>query len=291
MGWSQVFSRIFDKWRSPAREARAWRRHYEALRFQGHGGGRILTHRALIRLPLRRGQLWGSTVIAVGIAAIWFAAQPVVTEAWRVMLDIGHTSLGLEDPVLQSATHLSFYTFRIPYSGLADPAPSQTIWWVTVFITLALFFASFLIEFAYLPLTYILRSVVFIQASALVFFSLWPAAFPFALADYLYGMMLAGYVLIGLVPIVFGLTYYVFDFGIVKKLLLTAIVMLHLAVFIPLQYLLQGYLVHQLSFLFLPVMFFLFGLPVDILILIAFYGWGMSWEPRTTAANPALPPA
>lgn len=286
--WSQAFFRIFR--RSRAREARAWRRHFESLRFTGHGGGQIATHRALIHLPVRRSQLWVSAVVAVALSIGWFALQPLIAQLWQLILETGQAALGLGSAVAHTETQVGFYSFRIPYPDIADYLPSSAVWWLTLIVTLLLFSLSFMINFRYLPFTYILRSALFIQLAAMVFFALWPAAFPYSLSDYLYGMLLAGYVLIGLVPLVFGLTYFVFDFGILKKIGLTLMVMAHLALFIPLQYLLQGYVIHQLSLLFLPLSFFLLGLPVDVLLLIAFYSWGMSWEPRG-AASAAAPPA
>jgi len=78
------------------------------------------------------------------------------------------------------------------------------------------------------------------------------------------------------VPLLFGLTYYIFDFGLLKKAFLTAITMTHLALFLPLQVLVQA-LFLQKTVLFMPVLYIIFGMPVDILIIIAFYSWGMTW--------------
>jgi len=33
--------------------------------------------------------------------------------------------------------------------------------------------------------------------------------------------------------------------------------------------------------LFMPVLYIVFGLPVDVLIILAFYSWGMSWPFKT----------
>ncbi len=51
----------------------------------------------------------------------------------------------------------------------------------------------------------------------------------------------------------------------------------HLTLFVPLQILLQT-VVLQKSVLFMPVLYIVFGLPVDVLIILAFYSWGMSWS-------------
>ena len=42
------------------------------------------------------------------------------------------------------------------------------------------------------------------------------------------------------------------------------------------------WLIHQGSLLLQPVLFLVFGLLVEILVLVAFYGWGMSWPAQGT---------
>lgn len=53
----------------------------------------------------------------------------------------------------------------------------------------------------------------------------------------------------------------------------------HLTVFVPFQVLLQA-LVLEKSILYMPVLYIIFAVPVDILIIIAFYSWGMTWSFR-----------
>jgi hypothetical protein len=90
------------------------------------------------------------------------------------------------------------------------------------------------------------------------------------------GFVTSGVALISIVPLLFGLTYYIFPFGLMKKVFLTVLTMTHLALFLPLQVLLQALLL-QKSVLFMPVLYIIFGMPVNILITVAFYSWGMTW--------------
>ena len=83
-----------------------------------------------------------------------------------------------------------------------------------------------------------------------------------------------------IVLFLFGLTYYIFDFGLPRKALLTSITMAHLALFLPFQVLLQA-LVLQKSVLFMPVLYIIFGMPVDVMLVIGFYSWGMTWSFRS----------
>jgi hypothetical protein len=56
--------------------------------------------------------------------------------------------------------------------------------------------------------------------------------------------------------------------------------MAHLALFLPLQVLLQA-LFLQKTVLFMPVLYIIFGMPVNILIIMAFYSYGMTWVFRS----------
>jgi hypothetical protein len=56
--------------------------------------------------------------------------------------------------------------------------------------------------------------------------------------------------------------------------------MIHLSQFFPVHILLQATIL-QKSVLFMPLLYIVFGLPVEVLMIIAFYSWGMSW-----ATNP-----
>jgi len=81
----------------------------------------------------------------------------------------------------------------------------------------------------------------------------------------------------GLVPLLLGLTLHVFDLPLWRKLLLTVLLLLHLAVFVPLNVLLHVWLVMRGTAIVMPVLFLLFGLLLDVFIFVAFYGWALSW--------------
>jgi hypothetical protein len=59
--------------------------------------------------------------------------------------------------------------------------------------------------------------------------------------------------------------------------------MIHLSIFLPLQILLQA-IILQKTVLFMPTLYIVFGMPLDVLVIIAFYSWGMSWPAKTESA-------
>jgi hypothetical protein len=130
--------------------------------------------------------------------------------------------------------------------------------------------STFFLPSRLIPIIYLLRGIMLVPATAVLFFALLPARFPHTPDSYMQGLVTAGIALISIIPLLLGLTYYIFYFGLLKKAFLTAITMVHLALFLPLQVLLQS-LFLQKTVLFMPVLYIIFGMPVNILIIIAFY--------------------
>ncbi|HTU33004.1 MAG TPA: hypothetical protein VMF66_04310, partial [Candidatus Acidoferrum sp.] len=202
---------------------------------------------------------------------------PFVCRFWRVVFTRGARLLALNATV--GATDHRFATllhFSVPYPRVESVAPTPELWWTVAIAVLLLFGASFLLKNNYLPFAYLIRAAPCVQVSALAYFAWSPAAFPHTSSGYLEGLMGYGIVLISIVPALFGLTYFIFNFGLFRKVLVTSLTVIHLCLFIPLQALLHAVIL-QKSILFMPVLYIIFGLPLDILIVIAFYSWGMSW--------------
>jgi hypothetical protein len=176
--------------------------------------------------------------------------------------------IGLAEPHLTG-----FIRFDVPYLRMEPVLPSAEAWWLTFAATLALFAASFLLPGRLIPIIYLL---LLVPATALLYFDLLPARFPHTPDSYVQGLVTAGIALISTVPLLFGLTDYIFDFGLWKKALLTAMTMAHLALFLPPPSS-SASSVFAKTVLFMPVLYIIFDMPVNILIIIALYSWGMTW--------------
>jgi hypothetical protein len=125
-----------------------------------------------------------------------------------------------------------------------------------------------------------------VQLTALLDFAVHPGAFPYALPQYGLGFLEAGCAVLAVIPLVLGLTFFPFDIALWRKVALTLLVVAHVAVLLPLQVALHVYVVHHLSLLVMPTMFFIWGILVEIFVFVAFYGWGMSWPDEAHAAAP-----
>jgi hypothetical protein len=249
----------------------------DPVRSRGHRGGVIRMHRALAHFRLGPMNLLTAIFLFVFFTSIWLLFLPKVCQFWNRVLRLGISLLPLRAELGLAEHHLTpFLRFDIPFLRMEPVLPSSQAWWLTFAATLALFGATFLLPSKLIPVTYLLRGMLMVPATALLYFAVLPARFPHTPDSYMEGLVTAGIALISTVPLLFGLTYYIFDFGFLKKAFLTAITMTHLALFLPLQVLVQA-LFLQKTVLFMPVLYIIFGMPVNILIIIAFYSWGMTW--------------
>ncbi len=256
-------------------------RRLERLRYRGYLGGFIARHRALLFSPSNPTKIAGAVLLPIAFLVLWYLVRDHVSNAWLAMFDAWRAILGVSGYVTMVGYEVGEWTrFSVPYLYVPANLPGDTAWWLGVGFVVVLVVGSFLISHAYLPVAYLLRIVALFQGCAQFFFAFWPNQFPYSAAGYIHGMLIAGLMLITLIPVILGFTYYLFDFSLWRKIGLTLMMMVHLAILIPLQYAVHAYILHHCSLLFLPVLFFVFGLPLNVLVFIAFYTWGFSWKNR-----------
>ena len=252
---------------------------------RGHRGGIIPMHRALAHFQLGPWHLVTAISLWIFFSVIWIECLPWICMLWAKIFALGLRFLPLHaDLLLTERLVTRNLRLEIPYLAMAALPPSLMQWAVTCLIAIAVLAFTFFLPSQWIPLVYVLRGVVLVQATALIYFAVFPTSFPHTPESYLGGFAEAGLVLVSLVPLLLALTYYIFDFGLMKKAFLTCAVMTHLMFFIPLQVLLQA-LILQKTVLFMPLLYIVFGMPVDVLLIIAFYSWGMSWSFRVVGTT------
>ena len=256
----------------------ALRRRVERLRNIGHFGGTISQHRALLTLPMSPADYIPAIILAVAIFFIYLFALEYVFNAWSWILEWCSNLFHMELKQGSFGFEVGIFNIYVPYLKIGAATPSNTEWAIGVIIVALVLLISFFLPDRFIPFAYLLRALVFIQTISIVYFLLFSNYFPYSLASYQAVMMLAGLIFIGLVPIIYGLIYYIFDEILIKKLWLTLLTMSHLLLLVPLQYFAHAYLIHEYSLMYMPILFLMFGLMIDVFILIAFYSWGMSWK-------------
>ncbi|MBV9074113.1 MAG: hypothetical protein JOZ10_10805 [Acidobacteria bacterium] len=249
------------------------------LRRRGWRGGIVTPHRAFAQLHVKRIDLVIILASVLGITAAWLFALPAVGEFWFRVFRFWHHALGLEGSVARAPQHWGALHFSIPTVLVSAGAPDMFNWWLTAAITLLIFWGTFGISEEHLPWVYLLRFVVIVQGSALGYFAFEAAKFPHDLPSYTVGMLYFGTIFITLLPLILGFSYFLFDFRYTQKLALTLGTMAYLTLFLPFQYMLHVWIIHK-SILFMPVLYFIFGPFLDVLVFVSLYSWGMSWKAK-----------
>jgi len=258
------------------------------LRFRGAHGGVIRKHRAMVGLQWTAGRVARAVTLSLlGFIGV-FAALPVLGRLYAMFFEEVVWWVGLPAGVSLLEVHVgSLLTIGIPYFRLEGPWPGTVHWLMVGGATAALFLVSFVLPDRFLPAKYFLRFLVIVQTVSLGYFALATPPFLYPLPGYSAGLLTAGMAVLVLVPLVLGLSFYIFDHTLGQQLALTVMLLVHLAVFLPLQVLIHAWLIHNLSALVQPTLFFIFGLLLQVLIFVAFYGWGMSWQGTELPASPA----
>jgi hypothetical protein len=264
------------------------------LRARGARGGVIRKHRAMVGLDWTPGRVARSVLLSLTGAVLLVLALPLLGRAYTLFYEEVVWWVGLPAGVGTTPYHIGdLLTVHVPYLRLAAPWPAQWHWIVVASLTAIAFLLSFLLPARFLPLRYYLRFVAMVQAVSLGYFAFSSPPFLYPLPGYTSGMLAAGMAVLVLVPVVLGFSFYIFDHDLGRQLAFTLAVIGHMAVLLPLQVLIHAWLAHYLSALVQPTLFFVFGLLLEVLVFVAFYGWGMSWAgteiPQTQPTRGARP--
>ena len=252
----------------------------ERLRFRGARGGIIARHRSMRTVEMPRSEILISIALAVGATVAWVLVLPFIMDFWRAMIATGASLMGLPGQLRVENYRLGPIDFDLPSLALPSATPDTTMWWGAAIVTVVLFLLSYLLIKRSVPLAYMLRAMMFVQFCSLAYFIFWPSLYPYGLEDYMANMLMASLAFLTCIPLGLALTYYIFDLGLLKKVFLTLLTLAHLCILAPLQYLVHVYLIYHGSLLFMPVLYLVFGLPLSVMSLVAFYSWGMSWKSR-----------
>jgi len=222
-----------------------------------------------------------AALLVAGFLVVWYLILGLVTRFWGAVVDFWGSVLGFGGVV--GTIHYKLFgliPFSVPDIYVPAGLPGTWTWWAGALFLVVLVASSFLLSPRHLPLAYLLWVLAIFQGCAQIFFAFWAEWFPYTASGYIHTVILASLALISLVPIVLAFTYYVFDFGPARSIALTALMMGHLTVLVPFQYSVHALVLNRASLLFMPFLFLSVGLPLGVLVFIAFYGWGFSWTHR-----------
>ena len=249
------------------------------IRFRGFGGTTIQMHRAIKQVKLSR----ANVVLAVCLPPIFnlllLALLGPMLAMWEAIFGYWTGSLAPHATLGTHVIDLGRYIALISYPQLSAEEPGFYCFMLTVFVSLLLYLLTFRVTPDHmLPLMYIVRACMIIQATALLYFYLWPGRFPHRADAILADALTMSVYFMFLIPWLLGLTFYIFNFTIWQKMGATVLMLLYFAVALPMQYLAHALILHHFSLLFLPILYLVFGIFIDIMMFVALYSWAMSWE-------------
>jgi YaiO family outer membrane protein len=258
---------------------------------RGHRGRIIAPHRAILTLRLTSTRLWLGGLAAVGLATAWCFAINPMAHVWAAMMGFWCEVLALpaQADIVRHPIFGGAWWIEFPRLVTGAAPLTSRVWWAGMIAVIVMVVVSYLLPRRWLPFLYLLRTAAIVQSSAQLFFAIAPGAFPYDIGGYTEVLLTAGMMLIGIVPLLYGLTYFTLDFSRARKLAIVLIAMLHLICFIPMQYVAHAWFMHHGSLLLMPLLFWMFGLPIDVGIVIGFYAWAVSWKTLPIEREQRLP--
>ncbi len=251
--------------------------------YTGAGTSYFQEHRGIACLQFRRSTLLYAILTSVLLVAALLVGERYIASAWGHVLAVIHQTLGLPGVVVMSRHTFGGYALFIPYLELTAGAVTQQALTISLAACILVGTVSFVVNRERVALRYLLRLTAIVHLASVIFFFLTPERFPYTVADYMRGMMIASLCVIVIVPVVLGFTLYLLDLSWLKKWTATLMIVGYIAVLAPLKYGLQAALLHEGSLVFLPILYLLAGIPLDVFVFIAMYAWAMSWSSRSAA--------
>ena len=249
------------------------------LRYCGIGGTPIRPHRSLYQFAWNPGDILITLLLPLVFNLLLLLYLDEVLLLWRGIFEFWLMRLRPGTGISAGNIPIGSFLLHIPVPKLEASLPGMEIWWSTLGVCAAIFLGTFFIPpKRFLPATYILRACLLIQFTALIYFLVLPASFPYDLQSYLTDAIGMSLLFLFIVPWTIGLTYGTFDFSLLQKSVLIAVAVGYFIVALPMQYLLHALLLEQASVLFLPICYLVFGIFIDVMLFVALYAWGMSWR-------------
>ena len=249
------------------------------MRFRGFGGTSIQMHRSINQIRLSKTNILVSLGLPLLFTGLLVLLLSPILQFWKFVFGFWQPLLSPSGSVSIREVDLGRYAMSLPYPSFPSAHPAGQSWWVTLAVCLLIFVATFFISpKRFLPLNYIVRACLLVQATALAYFFFLPCQFPYSPDSYIANALIMALIFIMLVPWGLGMTYYVFNFSLTRKIGLTALLLAYFVIAFPMQYLLHAYVLQEMSLLFMPLLYLVFGTFIDVMMFVALYSWAMSWQ-------------
>lgn len=247
-------------------------------RTTGVKGTPILMHRSLRKIPFGPSALVSMLLFPLFFDLLLLVKIDVVLQLWAGIFDFWLDRLAVgEGRLIYKAVYFFGVPLGLPLPDYQMVLPSETSVLGNIVVCAVAFFVVGFLPRRFLPVIYMLRVCLLLQISASVYFMINPTQPPYDLPVYLSGILTVGLYLLFLISPVLAGIYYVFDFALWRKFLVTAAMMVYFIIAAPFLVLLHAMVICFVSVLMMPVMYFVFGAFLNMLMFLGWYSWAMTW--------------
>lgn len=248
-------------------------------RYRGHTGRLIRRHRALRSLDVQTSSIMHPLGLTIVALALVLFLRNVITQAWADIIAFWCDSTGIDVAVSMRPTPVGrIFTYSVPELRLASPLPGGETLALSFAIVIAAMLIAYICLRRFLPVAYLVWAIGAIHLGAITLFYFSPTAFPYTIGAHVSGSLEVTLMLLMIVPLILMVAYYPLNFSLAKKVALTLFILMMVFLFAPHLYACHIVVMSFHSVLYMPILFAVFGaLPIMVMI-IAIYGWGMSWE-------------
>ena len=206
----------------------------------------------------------------------------IFMEIWTDLFTFWLDKFDIGGEILFEKKNIFFFKVIIPYPVAIVSLPTDLHFVIAFAIVICTLVVTRFFPQEFIPVAYILYLICFIIVTSIIFFY-FNEDYHFDYSGNVLGNVVLGLQFLLLVPWILGLTFNIFHFSPIRKLLLPAMCILYFYFFYPFQALFYVVMLNKCSLLALPVLHFMFTMFLNVMIFIAFYAWGISWEDRNLA--------
>lgn len=254
------------------------------MRYSNTQGKIIPMHHAFLTVQMDRFSRVSAILMPPIFLVLLWLLMPAIMQLWGSIFQfwMGHIYQGSVD---YAEVRILGHTLIMPYPLLDAIPPSIEAIYLNLAICVIVFLLTFIVPARIAPMTYMLRATLLIQASASIDRLISPDNFPYTLKIYLLDSLSLSIYMVFLLPVVLGFIYFIFDFGLWRKVTLTLLMLAYYFLTIPCQYMFHAFIIHEWTLLFLPVMYLMFGTLLNVLTFVSIYAFGMSWRSDQKTMN------
>ena len=250
-------------------------------RSKGSRGEHINMHRSIRSLEFPTSRWLEVLLLPLFFNLLFIFSLPFLTELWDHFFKFWILKTELPASITKLiAFDIGSIKIIIPSAHLSGAVPSGTTWLLHLVATIFLLLISLWLPDRFIPICYLLRAVVFVHASALIYFVISPGTFSFDQETYVRDVFISMILFMLVIPWLLTLTYYVFPFKILHKILFTFFILIYFSILTPIQSLMHVVLIYKFSTLILPIFYIFFGIFLDIMLLMALYSFAMSFKAK-----------